>query len=33
MGTLKQNEATLETIGNRSARYVTHIDSLMMAVQ
>lgn len=32
MGTLKQKEATLETIGDRRTRYVTHTDSLMMVV-
>lgn len=32
MGTLKQNEATMETIGDRRTRYLTHTDSLMMVV-
>jgi len=32
MGTLKENEAVVESIGNQRVRYLTHTDSLMMAV-
>ncbi len=32
MGTLKQNDAVLETIGEKRVRYITHTDNLMMVV-
>lgn len=32
MGTLKQNEAVVETIGEKRTRYLTHSDNLMMVV-
>ncbi len=32
MGTLKQNDAVLETIGEKRVRYLTHTDNLMMVV-
>lgn len=32
MGILKENEAVLQTIGEKRTRYLTHTDKLMMVV-
>lgn len=32
MATLRQNEAVVETIGDKRTRYLTHSDNLMMVV-
>ena len=32
MGTIKQSEATVDTIGEKRTRYLSHTNNLMMAV-
>jgi len=32
MGTLKEKDAVVESIGNKRTRYLTHTDTLMMVV-
>ncbi len=32
MGTIKQNETEMESVGNKRVRYLTHTENLMMVV-